>query len=74
MDLPETASAAVGDALRTITPTAATTVDNVLVDPTCDSQGGTSMAIVQGSKLAKVEPRVAPVTAGDFLPGQRVKR
>ncbi len=55
------AHAAVGDSLRTITPTAATTVDNILVDPTCDVQGGTSMAIVQGSKLAGVDPVQYPV-------------
>src|SRR5574342_920973 len=54
---PPAAHAAIGGpALRTITPTAATTVDNVFVDPTCDTQGGTSMAIVPGSKLALVDP------------------
>jgi hypothetical protein len=63
--LPHAAPAAVGDALpgTPITPTAATTVDPGLgvVDPTCDSQGGTSMAIVQGSKLAGVDPVQYPV-------------
>lgn len=59
--LPHSASAAVGGALRTIVPTAATTVDNVLVDPTCDTQGGTSIALVQGSKLAGVDPVRHPV-------------
>src|SRR5262245_7214552 len=41
----------------TITPTANTTVDGPSVDPSCGSgtQGGTSMAIVQSSKLANVD-------------------
>ncbi len=55
------ASAAVGGALRTITPAAATTVDGTMVDPTCDTQGGTSIAVVQGSKLAGVDPVRHPV-------------
>ena len=61
--LPRAAPAAVGDALpgTPITPTAATTVDGTFVDPTCDSQGGISMAIVQGSKLFKVDPVQFPV-------------
>ena len=58
---PPAAHAAVGDALWTITPTVATTVDNVSVDPTCDAQGGTSMAIVPGPKLAGVDPVQHPV-------------
>ena len=33
----------------------------MLVDPTCDTQGGTSMAIVPGSKLDKVDPVEFPV-------------
>jgi hypothetical protein len=62
LGLPGTVSAAVGGApLRTITPTAATTVDGAVVDPTCDTQGGTSMAIVPGSKLAGVSPSRYPV-------------
>jgi hypothetical protein len=52
---PPPASAAVGDALQTITPTAATTVDGTFVDPTCGNQGGTSIAIVQGRKLERVD-------------------
>lgn len=52
--------AAVGDALRTITPTPATTVDGTLVDPTCGNQGGTSIAIVQGRKLAGVNSLANP--------------
>ena len=60
--LPDAASVAVGGvSLRTIIPTAATTVDNVIVDPTCDTQGGTSMAIVPGSKLAGVSSVKFPV-------------
>ena len=43
---PEAVGAAVGNSLRTITPTAATTVDGTVVDPTCGNQGGTSVAIV----------------------------
>ncbi len=61
--LPSAASAAVGGALRTITPTATgTTVDK---NPTCgtlNNQGGTSIAIVQGSKVIN---SAAPTT----LPG-----
>ncbi len=58
---PEAVGAAVGNSLRTITPTAATTVDGTVVDPTCGNQGGTSVAIVQGSKLDKVNAVTNPV-------------
>jgi hypothetical protein len=52
----------VGGQLQTITLTANTTVDGTSVDPTCSSmQGGTSMAIVQGSKLANVDSVLYPV-------------
>lgn len=54
------ASAAVGDALRTITPKAAT-VGSVSIDPLCGSQGGTSVAIVQGSKLLGVDATKYPM-------------
>jgi hypothetical protein len=46
----------VGGSLRTITPTANTTVDGgAPVVPTCGTAGGTSMAIVQSSKLKNVD-------------------
>ena len=47
----------VGGALHTITPTNAGTS---FVDPTC-FEGGTSLALVQGSKLAGVDPVLYPV-------------
>src|SRR5215467_11013849 len=50
--LPSAASAAVGGALRTITPALAAQ---------CGIQGGTSVAIVQGSKLAGVNSVTSPV-------------
>src|SRR5215475_13535806 len=60
---PSAASAAVGDALRTITPTATgTTVDK---NPTCgtlNNQGGTSIAIVQGAKLIDASASAADRT------------
>jgi hypothetical protein len=55
---PPPASAAVGDALGTITPTAAGTT---FVDPTCGNQGGTSLALVPGRKLAGVDPVLHPL-------------
>ena len=53
----------VGAQLRTITitDTLQTTVDGTSVDPFCGSQGGTSMAVVQGSKLKNVDPVQYPV-------------
>jgi len=59
--VPDAALAAVGDALRTLTPAANTTVDNTVVDPLCDSQGGTSVAVVHGSKLAGVDHAAYPI-------------
>lgn len=50
--------------LRSITPTATTFPDTTIIDPTCGPQGGTSLAIVQGSKLAVehgVDPSVYPI-------------
>jgi hypothetical protein len=45
-----------------IVPTANTTVDNKIVDPSCATgTQGTSIAIVQGSKLAGVDPVAYPV-------------
>src|SRR5713101_3338967 len=60
---PAHAALNVGAQLRTIpiTDTAQTTVDNISVDPFCGSQGGTSMAVVQGSKLKNVDPIQYPV-------------
>src|SRR5262245_38075754 len=58
---PRPGLAAVGDQLGTITPTANTTVDNILADPVCGISGGSSIAIVQGSKLAKVDGALYPV-------------
>ena len=51
----------VGAQLWAITPTAAVTVDGTLIDPTCGSQGGTSLALVQGSKVAGISPFQHPV-------------
>jgi hypothetical protein len=48
----------VGGKITEIVPTAAGTS---FVDPTCGSQGGTSLALVRGSKLAGVDPVVFPV-------------
>lgn len=50
----------VGGQLRAITPTATTFPDGT-VNPTCDTQGGTSLAIVQSSKLAGVDPTLGIV-------------
>src|SRR5437016_12038148 len=59
---PEAVGAAVGNPLRTITPNGvAPTVDGTVVNPTCGNQGGTSVAIVQGSKLALVNAVTNPV-------------
>src|SRR5262245_14249147 len=43
----------VGGKLSEIVPTAAGTT---FADPTCGSQGGTSLALVRGSRLAGVDP------------------
>src|SRR5882724_12747736 len=63
----------VGGKLAEIVPTLVLTVGNppvatpgiqtspALVDPTCGSQGGTSLALVRGSKLAGVDPVLYPV-------------
>src|SRR5437016_1046339 len=48
----------VGSQLNQITPTAAGTT---FADPTCGSQGGTSLAIVAGRKLAGVDPVLNPL-------------
>jgi hypothetical protein len=63
---PGPVSAAVGGSLlpMPIMPTTWTTVDGELVNPTCgtqNNQGGTSVAIVQGRKLAKVNAIKYPV-------------
>jgi hypothetical protein len=47
----------VGGKITEIVPTAATG----FVDPTCGSQGGTSLAVVRGSKLAGVDPILFPI-------------
>src|SRR5262245_31465399 len=54
---PRVTLAAVGDALTTITPAAV----SPFVSPLCGSQGGTSLAVVQGSKLDGVNPVQVPV-------------
>ncbi len=43
-----------------ITPTLPSPNPSLFVDPTCGNQGGTSLAIVQGSKLAGVDPILYP--------------
>src|SRR5262245_16295617 len=48
----------VGGKLTEIVPTAAGTS---FVDPTCDNQGGTSLALVRGVKLAGVDPVRFPI-------------
>jgi hypothetical protein len=48
----------VGGQLRQIVPTAAGTS---FIDPTCGSQGGTSLALVQGLKLAGIDPVLHPL-------------
>ena len=48
----------VGGALTTIVPTATGTP---FADPTCGFEGGTSLALVHGSKLAGVDPVLYPV-------------
>jgi hypothetical protein len=47
----------VGGQLHQITPAAA----SPFIDPTCDSQGGTSLALVQGRKLAGVDAVMNPL-------------
>ena len=47
----------VGGKITEIVPTATGT----FIDPTCGSQGGTSLALVRGSKLANVDPVLFPV-------------
>src|SRR5690349_12688060 len=47
----------VGGKLAEIVPTATTG----FVDPTCGNQGGTSLALVRGSKLDKVDPVLFPI-------------
>jgi hypothetical protein len=58
----------VGGKLAEIVPTLVSTAPGIanpptapLVDPTCGSQGGTSLAIVRGSKLAGVDPVLYPI-------------
>jgi hypothetical protein len=52
--------AQVGSAI-TVTDGAQVTIDGTSVNPFCGSQGGTSMAVVQGSKLKNVDPIQYPV-------------
>ena len=56
----------VGGKLAEIVPTLVSTAPGIanspaLVDPTCGSQGGTSLALVRGSKLAGVDPVLYPI-------------
>jgi hypothetical protein len=56
----------VGGKLTEIVPTLVSTAPGIanspaLVDPTCGSQGGTSLALVRGSKLAGVDPVLYPI-------------
>src|SRR5262245_47398671 len=56
----------VGGKIAEIVPTLVTTAPGIansppLVDPTCGSQGGTSLALVKGSKLAGVDPVLYPI-------------
>ncbi len=57
--LPRATLAAVGDAL--VWPPIPPTAVSPFVDPTCGPQGGSSLAIVQGSKLKDVDPVAVPV-------------
>jgi hypothetical protein len=53
----------VGGKLNEIVPTLVSTAPGIappLVDPTCGNQGGTSLAIVRGVKLAGVDPVLYP--------------
>src|SRR5215468_261466 len=61
-----TAQFQVGGKLTEIVPTVVSTAPGIqtspaLVDPTCGNQGGTSLALVRGSKLAGVDPILYPV-------------
>src|SRR5215471_7114903 len=56
----------VGGKLAEFVPTLVSTAPGIanspaLVDPTCGSQGGTSLALVRGSKLAGVDPVLYPI-------------
>src|SRR5262249_60373935 len=56
----------VGGKLTEIVPTLVSTAPGIanlpaLVDPTCGAQGGTSLALVRGRKLAGVDPVVYPI-------------
>ncbi len=56
----------VGGKLAEIVPTLVSTAPGIanspaLVNPTCGSQGGTSLALVRGSKLAGVDPVLYPI-------------
>src|SRR5215470_19907927 len=56
----------VGGKLTEIVPTLVSTAPGIanspaLVDPTCGSQGGTSLALVRGVKLAGVDPVLYPI-------------
>src|SRR5215469_2587398 len=56
----------VGGKLAEIVPTLVSNAPGIanspaLVDPTCGSQGGTSLALVRGSKLAGVDPVLYPI-------------
>jgi len=56
----------VGGKLTEIVPTLVSTAPGIanspaLVDPTCGTQGGTSLAIVRGLKLAGVDPVLYPI-------------
>jgi hypothetical protein len=56
----------VGGKLTEIVPALVSTAPGIanpsaLVDPTCGTQGGTSLALVRGSKLAGVDPVVYPI-------------
>src|SRR5712691_4341532 len=63
---PSTGQFQVGGRLAEIVPTLVSTAPGIanspaLVDPTCGSQGGTSLALVRGSKLAGVDPVLYPI-------------
>src|SRR5713101_5253408 len=63
---PSTGQFQVGGKLAEIVPTLVSTAPGIanspaLVDPTCGSQGGTSLALVRGSKLAGVDPVLYPI-------------
>src|SRR5215831_18271056 len=56
----------VGGKLAEIVPKLVSTAPGIanspaLVDPTCGTQGGTSLALVRGSKLAGVDPVLYPI-------------